>query len=913
MRLKNCVVLLLLCLGVVSNVHSQTFDPYARVSDPRAICRLDGADTLPVRIFSGVAFPYERDPSDGNFIMAQDTGAGIVSHLWLMYYQLPADTLMSVKIWVDDSLVITSYLYDLFKKPHGSLRAPLDSLASGGLNCDVQICYKRNFKITYYSSFSICCLFWGIEYRRIIDSTILEPFRLHPSAQYDQQQRLAEKAVHNTGSPWEDPSAKIITSGKHQLEAGDVDTLANVSGHGMIESIRFTTNPSEVSNLRSLRLRMYWDDSPIPSVDVPFLDFFGCGSGFRNVNSLRIKATESGELACYLPMPFFKSGRIVLENTSPYAVTINPEVQYSTETVDRYNQGYFYTQYFESNPARWHIYHPIGRMLGRGKFIGVHLALPDNTPPNYLEGDPFIDVDSNSDNRIHYTGLEDYLTGGWFFSDSIFSLPFAGCTRFYSSSYRFNFFDANDFQKSFHFDLQHGVNNDFLASFRSVAFFYRRWTPFWVDRDTIHPKEHWHIAGSGYQPDQTILAKLGTNVLLNTTADASGSFNEDITVPNTLQKGIYLLSVNGYTRPEPIYLLKNPTVRFIEDSIPHLFRYKDSLLLVGTGFQPGEKVSVFVDSAEVTYLPGSRIVDDNYGWRFSVRLPWVKEGVKHIIAKGDQGSTAIADTAFSVTRSINYECESLPIILSEEYTESFYFGYQYYTNWSNQYTLLFYPLNKDTRVELGFEVPVADTFHISLFNTKGFRFGIYDIHLDGEKIATFDGFFDTTKNIPFRSDEINGGVHYLSKGSHRMTYYNRGPDPRGNTESILDADNFILSPVTAFHSLPADSQAAVNTGPKALSDLNRLNISPNPLHGNDVHIHVDLDSTFVLHSDVLVIGLYDILGRKVASVVKGTVGVRSLDLTQDCSKLITGKYLCRMQVISPTNSSDQTVSFVIDR
>ncbi len=101
--------------------------------------------------------------------------------------------------------------------------------------------------------------------------------------------------------------------------------------------------------------------------------------------------------------------------------------------------------------------------------------------------------------------------------------------------------------------------------------------------------------------------------------------------------------------------------------------------------------------------------------------------------------------------------------------------------------------------------------------------------------------------------------------------------------------------------------------PTIFSSNQRLSISPNPLHQNDVHIHIELDSTFRLHSDVLVIELYDILGREVASVVNGTIGVHSLDLTQDCSKLVAGKYLCRMRVISPTNTSEQTVSFVIDR
>ncbi len=908
---KSYVAVFVFLFLLVSNAHSQVFDPYARVSDPRAICRLDGPDTLPVRIFSGVGFNTERNPIDGGFLLAKGTGSGVITHLWLMYYELPADSLISVRIWVDDSLIITSNLYSLFKKTRGALHAPFDSLASGGLNCDVQISYKKNYLVQYYSESSICCLFWAVEYRPILDSNAVESFRLNPSDTYKQHQASAEEAFHNAGAYWDLSNAVALNVPKNEIAPSTSVKIANVAGPGMIQSIHIYLDSNQSAILPALWLRMYWDGSPYPSVNVPLMDFFGCGAGFRNMRAFQMHTTESGSMVCNFPMPFLQNATIELVNTSNSPISFISEIQYSPEPIDRYNQGYFEAQFNETPLTRWHVYHHVGSLLGRGKFIGIHIALPENPVPYYLEGDPYIDIDSNSNNRIHYTGLEDYLTGGWFFSDTIFSLPFAGCTRFYSSLYRFHILDAYDFQKSFNFELEHGSRNEFQARYRTVSLFYRRWTPFWVDRDTIHLSEIWNVGGSGYLAHEKIVAMLDSQLLFSSNADASGHFSIDISIPSSVRFGLHRLIINGYERPEPILVLEKPTVRLMYDSLPHLFRYKDSVMLFGTGFKPGEKVSVFVDTTEVFYLSAGRTVGTNYQWMFPVRLPSVSEGIHRITAKGDHGSIARSDTEFVMTRTINYECENLPIVISEAYTEFHYLGYSPHDNWSNQYARLFYPWEPMKRLELAFIVPVADTFHVSLYNTIGLRYGIYDISLDGEKMMTFNGFFDTGYSLPFRSKELEGGIHYLSKGEHRLSYYCVGADPRGR-EFLLDADNIILRPTTAFHRLPNDTQTSVILDSHLILD-SRLTISPNPLHQNNVQIHVDLSATFQLHSDVLVIEIYDILGREVASVVNGTIGVRTLDLSQDCSKLVAGTYFCRMRVISSTTTSDQSFTFVIDR
>ena len=261
-------------------------------------------------------------------------------------------------------------------------------------------------------------------------------------------------------------------------------------------------------------------------------------------------------------------------------------------------------------------------------------------------------------------------------------------------------------------------------------------------------------------------------------------------------------------RPEPIYILDVPSVRFMNDSIPPVFRWKDYIMIFGTGFKPGEIVSVFFDTTEAIYGHSDRSVNQQYEFSIPVKLPWLRDGMYRIRAVGDQGTLAIADVAFRATRTLNYECEDLKVLIAEGFTESSYLGYFAYTEWSNQYARLLYPDGEGKRIMLAFYVPVTDTFHVSLFNTIGSRYGNYDILLDGEKSTSFYGFIDTNWQIPLRSKELDGGTYFLTRGDHTITYLCTGKDPKG-LDYLLNADNLILTPTTAFHPIPPDTDLSV--------------------------------------------------------------------------------------------------------
>ena len=140
------LVLALLLVGTDS--FSQTIDPYRRLTDPRAITYLDGPDAEPLQYRCAVGWASERDEGDFYFVLAKGEGAGILTHLWMQLQNRP-DSVTNIKIYIDDSLVVHERLYSFFKRPSGVLRPPFDSLQSGGLVCDVQMPFKKNFKITY--------------------------------------------------------------------------------------------------------------------------------------------------------------------------------------------------------------------------------------------------------------------------------------------------------------------------------------------------------------------------------------------------------------------------------------------------------------------------------------------------------------------------------------------------------------------------------------------------------------------------------------------------------------------------------------------------------------------------------------------------------------------------------------------
>ena len=119
------------------------------------------------------------------------------------------------------------------------------------------------------------------------------------------------------------------------IPAGEAVTIADLPGPGTITHIWLTQwsrrligvdwEVPEPDLLRTLVVRITWDDQPVPAISVPIGDFFGLGNGiaatyaslpFTASANPAMELRQHGHLAlnCYLPMPFAQRARVELVN-----------------------------------------------------------------------------------------------------------------------------------------------------------------------------------------------------------------------------------------------------------------------------------------------------------------------------------------------------------------------------------------------------------------------------------------------------------------------------------------------------------------------------------------------------------------------------------------------------------------------
>ena len=92
----------------------------------------------------------------------------------------------------------------------------------------------------------------------------------------------------------------------------------DIDGCGVIRHIWITVSERDPAAMRNMIVRMYWDNSPMPSVEVPMGDFFGTAHG-RTVNlaSAYVSTPQGKGFNCWFAMPFNKHAKITVQNDLP--------------------------------------------------------------------------------------------------------------------------------------------------------------------------------------------------------------------------------------------------------------------------------------------------------------------------------------------------------------------------------------------------------------------------------------------------------------------------------------------------------------------------------------------------------------------------------------------------------------------
>ncbi|MBQ2754604.1 MAG: DUF2961 domain-containing protein [Clostridia bacterium] len=296
-----------------------------------------------------------------------------------------------------------------------------------------------------------------------------------------------ENAARDLGQGWKISPSVVI-------KPGETFEIANINGPGIINHIWITDGGAPN---RKLVIRMYWDNSPTPSVEVPLGDFFASAEyqNYAQLTSLPVCVNPKRAFNCYWDMPFYKNCRITIENIYTYNITVYYQIDYVLGDLTE-GLGYFHAQFRRQNPLPYkENYVILDKVKGNGHYVGTYLFWGVNNNGWWGEGEIkfYLDGDKKYP-TICGTGTEDYFCGSYNFDVNgnyrEFCTPYAGLSKvirpdgLYNSQQRFSLYrwhitDPIYFQKDIKVTIQAlGWRSDgrylpLQDDISSVAFWYQ--------------------------------------------------------------------------------------------------------------------------------------------------------------------------------------------------------------------------------------------------------------------------------------------------------------------------------------------------------------------------------------------------------------------------------------------------------
>ncbi len=299
--------------------------------------------------------------------------------------------------------------------------------------------------------------------------------------------------------------ASDLTDGNGKVSIpkdGAVSVTDLSSGPTMLREISFSVPASDAIAFGRTQLRITWDNRTEPSVNAPIALFFGAGTLFNQKKSeYLVKAfpvhihftNDRVELACYFPMPFFKSARIELVGNGETPINeVKWNVRYAAYRDPPNHVGYFHATYRDhGQPERGKDLVLLdtrgteGSTDWSGSFIGTSLIFSQNGNLETLEGDPRFYFDDSLSPQAQGTGTEEWGGGGDYWGGTTMTLPFVGHPvgahslkqavnddDKIESAYRFLLADLMPFGKNAVIQLEHGGYDNSQEHYSTVTYWY---------------------------------------------------------------------------------------------------------------------------------------------------------------------------------------------------------------------------------------------------------------------------------------------------------------------------------------------------------------------------------------------------------------------------------------------------------
>ncbi len=318
------------------------------------------------------------------------------------------------------------------------------------------------------------------------------------------------------GTPEGEKAGVRQEEGTLTLDGTRAVTLARLTqAPAMIRALDLSVPKDQALAFGRARLRITWDDRPEPSIDAPVALFFGAGTLYnRDGRAYLVKAfpvhirsdAERVHLACYFPMPFFRSAHMELIGAE--SVTIS-DIHWSVRQVPfqglRSSVAYFHATYRDHpqpEPGRDLVLLDTTKTEGGGDWaghlVGTSFIFSHRAVLNTLEGDPRFFFDDSQTPQAQGTGTEEWGGGGDYWGGRTMTLPFAGhpvgarnekeakCPEdLIESAYRFLLADLMPFGRNARIGLEHGGTNESVEHYETVTYWYGTPSPSLVPTDSL--------------------------------------------------------------------------------------------------------------------------------------------------------------------------------------------------------------------------------------------------------------------------------------------------------------------------------------------------------------------------------------------------------------------------------------------
>lgn len=294
--------------------------------------------------------------------------------------------------------------------------------------------------------------------------------------------------------------------------------LSNIeSSPSTIRALKLTLPLEKAIDLERLRLLVTWDGAEHASIDVPLCLFFGAGTFYNRDNKeylvkgfpINIRYdydNKKVELACYYPMPFFKSAKFEIAGINPDNTEINYEIRYEPLRSAANLSSYFHATYKDipqPELGKDMVFLDTRGVEGHdawsGNFVGTSFIFSHDGVLNTLEGDPRFFFDDSQTPQAYGTGTEEWGGGGDYWGGENMTLPFAGHPvgvgrdkteakhekDLIESAYRFLIADLMPFGHRAVIRFEHGAENLSTEHYEAVTYWYGLPAPSLVKTDEI--------------------------------------------------------------------------------------------------------------------------------------------------------------------------------------------------------------------------------------------------------------------------------------------------------------------------------------------------------------------------------------------------------------------------------------------